>query len=857
MADPLINLAVVGPYHNLFTYSVRAQDAVGLHRGCRFLIPFGNSLKIGFFVDVQHEPVDYRLRYVKERIDIAPPLPGHLFDFCLWIADYYFAGPGEVLAAAIPGTGRRKPKTTYVPTDRQFFEKFESKSAPGGILAHKFLRSGEIKEATLAGNKQHLALIKEWLAAGVIRPRYHIREKRKKLIGFRLGATAGTDLTHPSDDMPGLDPGIVYTRCELAARTGLSAYRIDKLVKSGALEKAFDESGLSDLTTYPIRHDLPSLPLLAGQQTTLDEIATAVRRNAFDPFLLFGVTGSGKTLVYCHAAKAAIDAGGSVLVLVPEIALSGLLLSSIAAFFGDRVAVIHSGLTANERLAVRERIASGHVRVVIGPRSAIFSPLENLRLIVVDEEHDPSYKQADPAPRYHARDAAVMLARIVSCPIVLGSASPSVESYHNALCGRYRLLTLDQRPKSGYRMPKIEMLDMKSEKISGECSFLSFRLKLETERRIAEGGQVIYYLNRRGFSPRLKCRDCGEAPSCPDCGVTLTYHKPGRLLKCHFCDRVEPAPEKCPKCGSVDFLYLGAGTQRVEENLTRLFADVRPVRIDSDRTATKSGRLILGDFAEEKYNLLVGTQMVTKGLDFPNMTLVGVLSADIGLDMPDFRAAEKTYARLLQVAGRTGRGDREGLVMIQTYYSDHPVIRYLQKGSYPPFYEAIIEERRQLFYPPFSRLINVTLSSTDEKLLEKESLRFRFRLEEKLTGLSSSDNKGVPSHAVPGGPPFRVGKGGPPLAVGNVGDPLSTVGNGAHSAHHQIRTSGQPGFCLLGPAPAPMYKLRGNFRRRLLIKTTAVKKIISRLRAWELTEKSFGLPAKVKAIIDVDPMDMM
>jgi len=225
-----------------------------------------------------------------------------------------------------------------------------------------------------------------------------------------------------------------------------------------------------------------------------------------------------------------------------------------------------------------------------------------------------------------------------------------------------------------------------------------------------------------------------------------------------------------------------------------------------------------------------------------------VLSADIGLDMPDFRAAEKTYARLLQVAGRTGRGDREGLVMIQTYYSDHPVIRYLQKGSYPPFYEAIIEERRQLFYPPFSRLINITLSSTDEKLLEKESLRFRVRLEEKLTGLSSSENKGAPPLAVGnvGDPLFTVKNGAPPLAVGKVGGPPFRVG-----------TSGQPGFCLLGPAPAPMYKLRGNFRRRLLIKTTAVKKIISRLRAWELTEKSFGLPAKVKAIIDVDPMDMM
>jgi primosomal protein N' (replication factor Y) len=566
------------------------------------------------------------------------------------------------------------------------------------------------------------------------------------------------------------------------------------------------------------------MDLLDGQRQALDHLLPAVRDKVFAPFLLFGVTGSGKTLVYCHAAREAVESGGSVLVMVPEIALSGLLLSSFAAFFGDHVAVMHSGLTNSERLAVRERIASGEVRVVIGPRSAIFSPLKNLRLIVVDEEHDPSYKQDDPAPRYHGRDAAVMLARMAACPIILGSASPSIESYQNAVTGRYHLLTLDQRPKSGYRMPSIEMLDMKREKISGDCSFMSYRLKKETEIHLAEGGQVIYYLNRRGFSPRLKCADCGEVPSCPDCGVTLTYHKSGRSLKCHFCDRIEPAPDCCPSCGSGEFLYLGAGTQRVEEVLARLFESARSVRIDSDRTATKSGRLILGDFADEKYNLLVGTQMVTKGLDIPGVTLVGVLSADIGLDMPDFRAAEKTYARLLQVAGRAGRGDREGVVMIQTYYTDHPVIRYLQKEGYRPFFDAVIEERRQLFYPPFSRLINITLSAVDEKLLEKESLRFRVKLEQRLAGVAGNSR---------------------------------TADRGHHNEGKSDQVAPASHLQVAGPAPAPMYKLRGSYRRRIFIKTTGIRKIVARLRRWEADEKNFSLPAKVRVIIDVDPVDMM
>jgi primosomal protein N' (replication factor Y) len=829
MSDSMINLAVVGPYHNCFTYRIRPQDGHDLQKGCRFLVPFGNSLKVGFFVGYQSEPVKYRLRYVKERIDTFSHFPDYLFDFCTWISNYYYAGPGEALAAALPGTGRRKPKLEFAVVDQTFLKNVNPVHKSAADLAKKLLRYGSVKEAVISRDKNLIPIIREWTERGAVTPRYNVRATRKKVLGYRRLGPPIDEQKPVDDDNAGrqsdktdqIKSDIIYTRSELLEQMGFSAYRITMLLKNSILEKVFDESGVSDLTTYPIRHELPSLKLLAGQEKALREILPAIDNGVFAPFLLFGITGSGKTLVYCHAACQAVKQGGSVLVMVPEIALSGLLLSSFAAFFGDKVAVMHSGLSANERLAIREKISSGEIRVVIGPRSAIFAPMKNLRLIIVDEEHDPSYKQDDPAPRYHGRDAAVMLARMVSCPVILGSASPSAESYHNAVTGRYRMLTLDQRPKSGYRMPEIHTLDMKSEKISGDCSFLSYRLKRETEKRIADKGQIIYYLNRRGFSPQLKCGDCGEVPSCPDCGVTLTYHKAGRQLKCHFCDRIEPAPEQCPRCKSADFRYVGAGTQRVEENLARIFSgrvdapDVKAVRIDSDKTAGKSGRLILGDFAQEKYNLLVGTQMVTKGLDFPNVTLVGVLSADIGLDMPDFRAAEKTYARLLQVAGRAGRGDKQGLVLIQTYYSNHPVIRYIREGVYAPFIESVIEERRQLYYPPFSRLINITLTGEDEKLLEKQALQYRIKLEEHLAG-------------------------------------LNTRRRASDSALAQ-----ETGFCLLGPAPAPMYKLRGNYRRRLIIKTTSIKKIVSRLRDWEMEKANFGLSSKIRVIVDVDPMNMM
>jgi len=808
MADSLINLAITGPYQNLFTYKISKENELDLNPGVRFLVPFGKGLCVGYFVSRQNEPVAYRLKHVKQRIDPISLFPEYLFNFCLWISDYYYASPGETLASALPGMSNRKPKIDFSLINRSFFESFKPDNIEIAELVHKLLSKGLIREETVTGKKKLTIAIQNWLEKGVIKSQYRIKAIRKKVTGYRLtGSEINETIQSPYEKLKKLEINAIYSRNELLTEFGLTQYQITKFCKDNTFEKVFDESGVSEISNYPIRYELPKLKLMEGQRKALDKIIPAVAEKKFKPFLLYGVTGSGKTLVYCYAARKAVKAGCSVLVMVPEIALSGLLLSSFAAFFGDKVTVIHSGLTGIQRQTIREKIASGEIKIVIGPRSAIFAPLKNPGLIIVDEEHDPSYKQDDPAPRYHGRDAAVMLARMANIPIILGSASPSVESYHNAQSGRYQLILLDQRPKSGYRMPEIKTLDMKSEKISGECNFLSYRLKRETENHVKDGGQVIYYLNRRGFSPRIKCRNCGWVPACEDCGITYTYHRDGNSLKCHFCDNVEPTPSRCIQCGATSFDFIGTGTQRVEDNLARLFGsetknNIKAQRIDSDRAARKSGRLILSDFADAKFNLLIGTQMVTKGLDIHGVSLVGVLSADIGLDMPDFRAAEKTYARLLQVAGRAGRGERDGVVLIQTYYTDHPVIVSLSEGGdYNKFIESVIAQRKELFYPPFSRLINITLLCEDEKLLEKEILAFRFKAEEKLTGLNN--------------------------------------------------------FKLLGPSKAPLYKLRKQFRRRLIIKCTSIKKVCNRFRHWESAEKSFGLPSKIRIIFDIDPINMM
>jgi primosomal protein N' (replication factor Y) len=524
----------------------------------------------------------------------------------------------------------------------------------------------------------------------------------------------------------------------------------------------------------------------------------------YAPFLLYGITGSGKTLVYCHVARKVLESDRTVLILVPEIALAGTLLSYFKSFFQEKIALLHSGLKPKERVLIWQNIKNSRYKIVIGARSAIFAPLENLGLIVVDEEHDESYKQDDPAPRFQARDAAVMRARMAGIPIVMGSASPSVESFYNAQSGRYELLKLTRRPEKS-SIPLVRLVDLKREWPVGGNSFFTRTLISKVKESLKDDNQVILYLNRRGFSPRIKCTDCGHTPTCPHCDITLTYHRKGGRLVCHYCGFVNPSYNCCAECGGDNFLYIGTGTQKIEDNIGEVFEDAKVVRLDSDsvgkRTRTKA-HFVLSEFAAKKYNLLLGTQMVTKGIDFPDVALVGVLMADIGMDMPDFRASEKLFAKLIQVAGRSGRGIIPGEVIIQTFHPHIDLIDDAARQDYDMFYEREIKSRKALLYPPFSHLANFRFSAKNEDALRKHSLEFKNRLIDRL------NKSNIKVH-------------------------------------------------ILGPAPCPIYRLRGMFRRHMFIKTRQILKFIKLLDSWQNDEPNFALPSKVKLIIDVDPYDMM
>lgn len=732
-------IAVAGPLKKTFVYSVPHSMPV-LTCGQRVLVPFGKNNKIGFFLGETVDKPGLKIKSLIRTIDDSSLFSKELFLLCLWIADYYFCNPADVLAAALPVAIRKSKSSHYI------WQKTTESIPP------------ELLPKVKTGKK---------LTAATLRT---IRQFDSRLFNKLKKENAIMEIW-PDDSS------------------------FDYLDSSGASESEIPLSFIKG------RSGVREISLTSEQQKIFDEIVPLLTKG-HQVHLLHGVTGSGKTLVYCKIAAEVIKQGKTVLVLTPEITLAGTTLSYLRGFFGDAVAVIHSAMTNSERMESWRGILSGRYKIAIGPRSALFAPLPNIGFIVVDEEHDDSYKQDNPAPRFQARDSAIMRAKINNIPILLGSASPSLESYHNAKTGRYQLHALTKRPGKA-TLPKVQIIDMQKHRLGGELNYLSYPLKKEIEDRLAKDEQIILFLNRRGYSPYIKCDSCGFVPSCPDCKVNLTFHKSGQKLACHYCGNVEPNYDICPNCGATAFAYRGVGTQRVEESLGYLFERGKPARLDSDsaRGRTKAFK-ILADFAARKQNMLLGTQMVTKGLDLPGVSLVGVLSADQSLDLPDFRATEKSFSRLLQVSGRSGRSDNMGRVLIQTYYPERDVILNAAKQDYISFYKQEISKRREFEYPPFTRIVNFVISGVDELRLEEHALLFGKTLKSKID-----------------------------------------------KSHLKVE--------LLGPAPCPMYFLRKNFRRHLFVKTKQVVKFVQMLKVWEENESRFKMPSGIKVVVDVDPFDMM
>lgn len=796
------NVAVAGPLRQSFTYRLPPLMAIP-QPGQRVIVPFGSTRKMGFYLGPATPPPGIRIKEVHSLLDDQSLIPNELFQLCRWMAEYYFANPFECLAATLPPPLKSKRSLRYRwAKDTQtklrlkpdgLEQALSQLIKPGRHLSTALLLKLRNMAANLPRQLLHKGMIVEdWSSLAA--------EKKKKLTGYKMGDRQKWErFFEDKKKIPKQFDGVL-NRAQLKA-AGWSDYRIRQALTAEVLQPIFQDYLTDILKFIDAREDVESISLNSEQLAAVKAVTESFE-TGFQAHLLHGVTGSGKTIVYCHLCRLLLERGRTALVLTPEVTLTGTTLAYFRSFFGDRVTVIHSSMTHSERMSAWQGIRSGQYRIVIGPRSAIFAPLPNLGLIVVDEEHDGSYKQSEPRPRFHARDCAVKRAQLNDIPVLLGSATPSLESYHNVQLGRYQLLRLTKRPGSA-ALPKVTIVDMKKDRIGGDLQYLSYTLKKKIESKLNEKNQVILYLNRRGHSPFLKCSACGFVPSCVSCRVNLTYHRVGSRLSCHYCGYVAPPPDTCPTCGDPDFNYRGVGTQKIEEILPRLFTDIKVLRLDSDSASgRRRGWEIIRRFARREADLLLGTQMVTKGLDLPGVSLVGVISADQSLDMPDFRAAEKSFARLLQVSGRAGRSDSKGEVLIQTWYADSKLIADAATQDYISFYNSEIKLRKSLGYPPFTRLLRIILSSKSEPTLLDSISKFTEALRMRMN---------------------------------------------QSSVHGMI----------LGPVECPFYYLRQQYRRHLFIKTNQIAGLGRMLTRWETSQPRFGISSKVKLIVDVDPDDMM
>ncbi len=788
------NIALSGPLRKTFTYKI-PENLEKLHLGQRVLVPFGKMKKVGFYIGTSSFSPGIRYKNLIQTLDNQTYFPKDLFKLCIWIADYYFANPADCLLSALPAYFKNKKTSQYFWTTApcEIPQNVLRYFKPGYKLSSQVIKDIQLLEKNIFRKLlEEKSIIEHWLDEP--------HNRKSKISGYKIESIDAWDIYfHERQFQTEIFDGI-KPRTELI-QNGWTDYQLKKAVEHLVLVPVYIEDSKIPLDFIKPKDDLDKIILTKNQQDVVEQLLQKFS-DGFSTSLLHGVTGSGKTIVYCYLCREILQKNKSALILTPEIALTSTTLAYFRGFFGDKVTVIHSAMTEKERLESWNGIREGKYQIVVGPRSALFAPIDNLGLIIVDEEHDSSYKQDDPAPRFHGRDSAIMRAKINNIPILLGSASPSVESYHNAMTNRYTLYELTERPGNAV-LPTVRLVDMRVDRLRGDLPYISYTLKKEVEARLQNDEQVILFLNRRGHSPQMKCMKCGHVPECPNCNLRLTYHKKGNKLTCHYCGHLTPVVENCEKCNTVDFYFMGVGTQKVEENIPRLFEGARPIRMDSDSAdGRKKAYEILTHFSERKSNLLLGTQMVTKGLYMPGVTLVGVLSADALLDMPDFRASEKAFARLLQVSGRSGRAEKQGEVVIQTFNPENEVIQDDAGQDYSGFFRRVIKEREELWYPPFSRIVNFTLSCEKENLLEKETLLFREKL------------------------------------------------------NHKIKTQNLT-VQLLGPAPCPIYYLRNRYRRHLFIKTNQVIKFVKMLSEWEDVESRFKLPAAIRINVDVDPDDMM
>ncbi len=711
----IVEVAIGLPVSKTFHYLIPEKMKGSIQIGVRVLVPFKGRKVTGYTIDLLEEPpkeVEGKLKEVEDLLDEAPLISSPMLRFFRWISEYYLYPLGEVIKTGLPPGLQLKSelilslsaegKNSLIqgglePIQEKIFKEIERH---GRVSLKKILR-----QFPMEGSRSQIF---SWERKGLIHVEPGIEGREVKPKVERMVKYQGGDLGQPLSKKQREILEWVKERGEISypelmkkfksPLRALQTLQTRALLSISTREVSRDLSVQSDLRAYP------KPELTPDQKNVLTEILKGIGSSRFSPFLIHGVTGSGKTEIYLRAIEEVLAQGREAIVLVPEISLTPQLLSRFKNRFGENLALLHSGLGRGERYDQWRKIWKGEVGIALGARSAIFAPFKNLGIIIVDEEHDPSYKQEEKL-KYHARDLAVVRAKHSEATLLLGSATPSLESFHNVEKGRFRLLTLPERIE-GKPLPRVELVDMKKEE-----GLLSERLRVALQKNIEEKRQSLLFLNRRGFANFILCPECGFTFKCPNCSVTLTYHLRDRSLQCHYCDYRIKAPGGCPGCKGHRLQGIGIGTERLEEEVKKLFPNVEVGRMDRDTTSKRQSHLqILKRLESGDLDILVGTQMIVKGHDFPNVTLVGVVSADTSLHFPDFRSGERTFQLLTQVAGRAGRGEALGEVIIQTFNPDHYSIVKAKDHDFMGFYQEEIQFRKALGYPPFSRLINFRLT---------------------------------------------------------------------------------------------------------------------------------------------------
>ena len=799
------NLNIDKPFDYLVPKELEGKIAVGT----RVKVPFGggNIPKEAFVTELKDKSDFSSLKPIRSVTDEFPVLTKEGIRLCFYMRERYFCTFFEAATlCSPPGTDAKFEE--WISLSHGYFEK---KALIKGAKQEALIRLLEDSEGSaemmqiksVLGRNARIcvnALIEKGLCEKSFRDKRRANEKKVRLAYYCGEEDISFHIERLSKSAPKQSSvlAVLAEHGKLSIPDIISAANTTRNAVEALYIKGLVDYVDAEVLRNPLEDKIKTetLPLVLSDKQK--EVADAIIKKGEGTFLIHGITGSGKTEVYMQIATKAIEEGKQVILLVPEIALTPQMTSRFYNRFGENLAVIHSALSLGERLDEWRRIRRKDASIVIGARSAIFAPCENLGAIIIDEEHEQSYK-SESSPRYHARDIAHFLAEKHGCPLVLGSATPSIESYHKAKCGKYTLLELSERFNKK-PLPEVFIADMREELREGNKTVLSRLLASEINENIAKKEQTILFLNRRGYSTFVSCRDCGYVFTCPDCNVSLTYHKNNSTLTCHYCGYQENIRYTCPVCESTRVKDFGKGTQKAEEQIEKIFSTASLIRMDADTTSGKRGHeKIIDKFEAEKTDILLGTQMVTKGLDFENVTLVGVLAADASLNVDDFRAQERTFNLITQVCGRAGRGEIPGRCVIQSYSPDNPTLLLAAKQDYKAFYEEEINFRKEFLYPPFCDIINITVTSSVKEDAENEAQKIA---QELRVSLRAFDN-----------------------------------------------------WSLYGPSPAPLGRLQGRWRERIWLKCNADDDFVKAIRTC-IYEKSKKGKEDLSVVTDINPYSM-